>query len=66
MDRPITAGQLKDKSLFQDSDGSTIPAKSVCHICSKLKVWSGALNTYFLCNTENGSLKFCQNSVSSV
>lgn len=40
MDRPITAGQLKDKSFFQDNDGSTVPAKSVCHICSKLKVWS--------------------------
>lgn len=63
MEKPIAVGQLKDKSLFQDSDGSAVPAKSVCHNCSKLKVWREALTTYFLGNTENDNLNFYQNSV---
>lgn len=56
MDRSVTAGQLKDKSLFQDTDDSAVPVKGVCHSCSKLKVWRGALTTYFLWSTENDNL----------
>ncbi|KAM6093429.1 solute carrier organic anion transporter family member 1C1-like isoform 3-T5 [Theristicus caerulescens] len=55
MDRPITAGQLKDKSLFQDSDGSAVPAKSVCHNCSKLKIFLGALAFSFFAKGFSGS-----------
>ncbi|XP_061300396.1 solute carrier organic anion transporter family member 1C1-like [Pezoporus flaviventris] len=55
MDRSITAGQLKDKSLFQDSDGSAAPAKSVCHNCSKLKIFLGALAFSFFAKGFSGS-----------
>ncbi|XP_074442042.1 solute carrier organic anion transporter family member 1C1-like isoform X1 [Larus michahellis] len=55
MDRPIAAGQLKDKSLFQDSDGSAIPAKSMCHNCSKLKIFLGALAFSFFAKGFSGS-----------
>ncbi|XP_054680787.1 solute carrier organic anion transporter family member 1C1-like isoform X2 [Grus americana] len=55
MDKPITAGQLKEKSLFQDSDGSTVPAKSVCHNCSKLKIFLGALAFSFFAKGFSGS-----------
>ncbi|XP_075614311.1 solute carrier organic anion transporter family member 1C1 isoform X2 [Balearica regulorum gibbericeps] len=55
MDKPITAGQLKEKSLFQDSDGNTAPAKSVCHNCSKLKIFLGALAFSFFAKGFSGS-----------
>ncbi|PKU39313.1 solute carrier organic anion transporter family member 1c1-like [Limosa lapponica baueri] len=55
MDRPIPAGQLKDKSLFQDSDGSTVPVKSVCHNFSKLKIFLGALAFSFFAKGFSGS-----------
>lgn len=64
MDGPITASQLKDNSLFQDNNGSAVPARNVCHNCSKLKVWKAAFITYFPWNPENDSTKFYQNSVS--
>lgn len=66
MDGPITASQLKDKSLFQDNSGSAVPARNVCHNCSKLKVWKGAFITYFPWKPENDNMKFYQNSVSFV
>lgn len=52
MDRPIAAGQLKEKPVFQDSDGSAVSAKPVCHNCSKLKVWKSPHTKYFLWSTE--------------
>ncbi|XP_074682459.1 solute carrier organic anion transporter family member 1C1-like [Strix aluco] len=55
VDRPITAGQLKDKSLFQDSDGTAVPAKSICHSCSKLKIFLGALAFSFFAKGFSGS-----------
>ncbi|XP_030335229.1 solute carrier organic anion transporter family member 1C1-like isoform X2 [Strigops habroptila] len=55
MDRSITAGQLKDKSLFQDSDGSAIPAKNMYHNCSKLKIFLGALAFSFFAKGFSGS-----------
>lgn len=66
MDGPITASQLKDKSLFQDNNGSAVPARNVCHNCSKLKVWKGAFIIYFPWKPENDNMKFYQNSVSFV
>uniref|UniRef100_A0A8C4XNN7 Solute carrier organic anion transporter family member n=1 Tax=Falco tinnunculus TaxID=100819 RepID=A0A8C4XNN7_FALTI len=55
MDRPNTAGEVKGKSLFQDSDGSTVPVKSVCHNCSKLKIFLGALAFSFFAKGFSGS-----------
>ncbi|XP_014111574.1 PREDICTED: solute carrier organic anion transporter family member 1C1 isoform X2 [Pseudopodoces humilis] len=55
MDRPVTAGQLKEKSLFQESDGSAVPAKTVCHNCSKLKIFLGALAFSFFAKGFSGS-----------
>ncbi|XP_055663675.1 solute carrier organic anion transporter family member 1C1-like isoform X3 [Falco peregrinus] len=55
MDRPNTAGEAKGKSLFQDSDGSTVPVKSVCHNCSKLKIFLGALAFSFFAKGFSGS-----------
>ncbi|KAJ7427116.1 hypothetical protein WISP_09534 [Willisornis vidua] len=55
MDRPITAGQLKEKSLFQDSDGIAVPAKTMCHNCSKLKIFLGALAFSFFAKGFSGS-----------
>uniref|UniRef100_A0A803WDI8 Solute carrier organic anion transporter family member n=1 Tax=Ficedula albicollis TaxID=59894 RepID=A0A803WDI8_FICAL len=55
MDRPVTAGQLKEKSLFQDSDGSAVPARTVCHNCSKLKIFLGALAFSFFAKGFSGS-----------
>uniref|UniRef100_A0A672TJB9 Solute carrier organic anion transporter family member n=1 Tax=Strigops habroptila TaxID=2489341 RepID=A0A672TJB9_STRHB len=67
MDRSITAGQLKDKSLFQDSDGSAIPAKNMYHNCSKkncffansiifsLQIFLGALAFSFFAKGFSGS-----------
>ncbi|XP_071671740.1 solute carrier organic anion transporter family member 1C1-like isoform X3 [Patagioenas fasciata] len=55
MDRSVTAGQLKDKSLFQDTDDSAVPVKSVCHNCSKLKIFLGALAFSFFAKGFSGS-----------
>ncbi|XP_074396206.1 solute carrier organic anion transporter family member 1C1 isoform X2 [Zonotrichia albicollis] len=55
MDRPITAGQLKGKSLFQDSDGNAAPARTLCHNCSKLKIFLGALAFTFFAKGLSGS-----------
>ncbi|XP_032544465.1 solute carrier organic anion transporter family member 1C1-like isoform X1 [Chiroxiphia lanceolata] len=55
MDRPISAGQLKEKSLFQDSDGSMVPVKTPCHNCSKLKIFLGALAFSFFAKGFSGS-----------
>ncbi|XP_033370628.1 solute carrier organic anion transporter family member 1C1-like isoform X2 [Parus major] len=55
MDRPVTAGQLKEKSPFQESDGSAVPAKTVCHNCSKLKIFLGALAFSFFAKGFSGS-----------
>ncbi|XP_064887032.1 solute carrier organic anion transporter family member 1C1 isoform X2 [Columba livia] len=55
MDRSVTAGQLKDKSLFQDTDDSAVPVKGVCHSCSKLKIFLGALAFSFFAKGFSGS-----------
>ncbi|XP_051640425.1 solute carrier organic anion transporter family member 1C1-like isoform X2 [Manacus candei] len=55
MDRPISAGQLKEKSLFQDSDGSVVPVKTPCHNCSQLKIFLGALAFSFFAKGFSGS-----------
>lgn len=55
MDGPITAGQVKEKSLFQDSDGNAVPAKTMCHNCSKLKIFLGALAFSFFAKGFSGS-----------
>ncbi|XP_010084961.1 PREDICTED: solute carrier organic anion transporter family member 1C1-like [Pterocles gutturalis] len=55
MERPITAGQLKDKSLLHNSGGSPVPAKSMCHNCSKLKIFLGALAFTFFAKGFSGS-----------
>ncbi|XP_056351216.1 solute carrier organic anion transporter family member 1C1-like isoform X2 [Oenanthe melanoleuca] len=55
MDRPMTAGQLKEKLQFQDSEGSAVPARTVCHNCSKLKIFLGALAFSFFAKGFSGS-----------
>ncbi|XP_054243035.1 solute carrier organic anion transporter family member 1C1-like [Indicator indicator] len=55
MDKQITAGQLKDKSLLQNSDGSMGPAKTMHHNCSKLKIFLGALAFSFFAKGFSGS-----------
>lgn len=48
MDKIITTGKLKDKPPFRDSSSAVVPAKVMCHNCSKLKVCKGTLTMYFL------------------
>ncbi|XP_010001250.1 PREDICTED: solute carrier organic anion transporter family member 1C1-like [Chaetura pelagica] len=55
MAKTITGDQLKDKSLFLDSDGSAVPAKTMCQSCSKLKVFLGALAFSFFAKGFSGS-----------
>ncbi|XP_027750043.1 solute carrier organic anion transporter family member 1C1-like isoform X2 [Empidonax traillii] len=55
MDKPISAGQLKEKPPFQDSDGNAVPAKTMCHNCSKLKIFLGALAFSFFAKGFSGS-----------
>ncbi|XP_056349801.1 solute carrier organic anion transporter family member 1C1-like isoform X2 [Oenanthe melanoleuca] len=55
MDRPMAAGQLKEKSQFQDSEGSAVPARTVCQNCSKLKIFLGALAFSFFAKGFSGS-----------
>ncbi|XP_066857000.1 solute carrier organic anion transporter family member 1C1-like isoform X2 [Anser cygnoides] len=55
MDKTITTGKFKDKPPLQDSNGSTVPAKSGCHNCSKLKIFLGALAFSFFAKGLSGS-----------
>ncbi|KAJ7395568.1 hypothetical protein BTVI_153466 [Pitangus sulphuratus] len=55
MDRQISAGQLKEKPPFQDSDGNAVPDKTMCHNCSKLKIFLGALAFSFFAKGFSGS-----------
>ncbi|XP_025891343.1 solute carrier organic anion transporter family member 1C1-like isoform X2 [Nothoprocta perdicaria] len=55
MDGRITAGQLKDKPPFTDNNGRKVLAKHVCHNCSKLKIFLGALAFSFFAKGFSGS-----------
>ncbi|XP_025948475.1 solute carrier organic anion transporter family member 1C1-like isoform X1 [Dromaius novaehollandiae] len=55
MDGRITTGQLKDKAPFQDKNGRAVLAKQMCHNCSKLKIFLGALAFSFFAKGFSGS-----------
>ncbi|XP_040511916.1 solute carrier organic anion transporter family member 1C1 isoform X1 [Gallus gallus] len=55
MDKIITTGKLKDKPPFRDSSSAVVPAKVMCHNCSKLKIFLGALAFSFFAKGFSGS-----------
>ncbi|OXB70463.1 UNVERIFIED_CONTAM: hypothetical protein H355_009899 [Colinus virginianus] len=55
MDKIITTGKFKDKPPYQDSNSTVVPAKFMCHNCSKLKIFLGALAFSFFAKGFSGS-----------